>query len=51
MEAIRLTESVKVGVMITTDRATKTKNRFGVIVRKNQWVVMTHSQAVKEPQR
>lgn len=37
LEAIRFTDSVKVGVMITTDKCTRTGNRSGDIGRTNRW--------------
>lgn len=47
MEAIRATDSVKVGVMVTTDKCYEIGSKFGAIVKTNQWAVMIPIPVVK----
>ena len=48
MEAIRVTQSVKVAVMITTDKCYETKSRFGGIGKTSQWVDMIRILLLKD---
>lgn len=48
LEAIRMTDSVKVGIMITTDKCYETRSRFGDIEKMNLWEDMTLILVVRE---
>ena len=52
LEAVRSTDSVKVGVMITTDKMfTRIKSKSGAIVKTSLWAVMTLIPVAREPLR
>lgn len=51
MEAIRHTDSVRVGIMITTDKCYENKEQLWAIARTSLWEAMTHIPLPRERRR